>query len=479
MKQNIMKLFFCFFSLFVIVDFCGCDIIEERQSDVPDIQGKNGIETNKIILSDNEVLNENDYSNAFKQIPEGLNHAENYYIHWVIPYQAANICDENIVKVNAKLEEDGYDFGLKVIRIKETLDTDEYEEGIYKYADIAYTGMGLNGKNLAETMLNEGRLFDFTGLANNSPYFINMNTFVKEAITIKGKMYFFPNEISQDGNKQYILSSNEDTEMSSALKNDILKLEKYISEENKLFYGWTGLDFTRCFGYDYDTVRGIVAGLDGTIVNPFEDEKCLSWLKMIKGLYDKGLVQNINSDAVRYSCSTFLTFEKNDMDADIKELNSWQRRMCKRILSTTVIMNASEKKEKAYQLLELLRTNHDYGNLLVYGHIESQVVNEEPDAFNVKNVFGIDDGLLKGELGMNHFCNIKERNSFYQDNVEASVTLYMDLPFECTELRKIVEKYLGYNNSILFCDSFEEKMEELKREYTEKLNEIKSIMKDE
>ena len=251
MKQNIMKLFFCFF-LFVIVDFCGCDIIEERQSDVPDIQGKNGIETNKIILSDNEVLNENDYSNAFKQIPEGLNHAEDYYIHWVIPYQAANICDENIVKVNAKLEEDGYDFGLKVIRIKETLDTDEYEEGIYKYADIAYTGMGLNGKNLAETMLNEGRLFDFTGLANNSPYFINMNTFVKEAITIKGKMYYFPNEISQDGNKQYILSSNEDTEMSSALKNDILKLEKYISEENKLFYGWTGLDFTRCFGYDYD-----------------------------------------------------------------------------------------------------------------------------------------------------------------------------------------------------------------------------------
>ena len=45
--------------------------------------------------------------------------------------------------------------------------------------------------------------------------------------------------------------------------------------------------------------------------------------------------------------------------------------------------------------------------------------------------------------------------------------------------KKIVEKYLGYNNSILFCDSFEEKMEELKREYTEKLNEIKSIMKDE
>ena len=48
----------------------------------------------------------------------------------------------------------------------------------------------------------------------------------------------------------------------------------------------------------------------------------------------------------------------------------------------------------------------------------------------------------------------------------------MDLPFECTELKNIVEKYLGYNRNILFSDDFEEKLELFKKEYTEKLETI-------
>ena len=122
--------------------------------------------------------------------------------------------------------------------------------------------------------------------------------------------------------------------------------------------------------------------------------------------------------------------------------------------------------------------NHDYGNLLVYGHTVSQNPDEEPLASSLKWVYGIDDGLFKSEYGSNHFKTSDERNDFYNNNVEASVTLYMDLPFECSDLKRIVEKYLGYENSILFRDDYEEKMEMFKKEYTEKLNEIKKIMEE-
>lgn len=48
----------------------------------------------------------------------------------------------------------------------------------------------------------------------------------------------------------------------------------------------------------------------------------------------------------------------------------------------------------------------------------------------------------------------------------------MDLPFECTELKNIVEKYLGYSGNILFCDDHEERLEIFKEEYTKKLETV-------
>lgn len=146
--------------------------------------------------------------------------------------------------------------------------------------------------------------------------------------------------------------------------------------------------------------------------------------------------------------------------------------MCKRILSSTVILADSDKKEKAFKLLEILRTDHDYGNLLIYGHSESQNSEEEPPASNVKWLYGLDDGLFRAEEKSNHFMTVEERNDFYNKNVEASATLYMDLPFECTELKNIVEKYLGYSGNILFCDDYENKLELFKKEYTEKLKTV-------
>lgn len=406
------------------------------------------------------------------------NHPDSYYIHWAYPVPGAEINEEYVNRLNDRLEKDGYDFGVKFIKIKETFDTDAYEEGICANADIAYVGMQLNGKNLPETLVSEGKVFDISEMAENSPYFQNMNKVLKESVTINGHIYHFPNELAQDGRKQYMISSIDDPVTWEKVKDNIIELDKLVSENSRVYYGWTGFDFVRCFGYDFDTVRGIVASTDGTIINPLENEKFIEWMNTVNNWYKNDAVRNVGTAAEIAGSSILMTFGTDYVTEQKRPVCSWDFKTCKRILGTNVILARSDKKEKAFKLIELLRTDHDYGNILVYGHTESENPDEEPPARGIKWNLGIDDGMLRGEEGYNHFASAEERNAYYDNNVKASVTLYMDLPFECTELKLIVEKYLGYDNSILFRDDYEEKLQEFKKEYTEKFNEIMELMEN-
>lgn len=137
----------------------------------------------------------------------------------------------------------------------------------------------------------------------------------------------------------------------------------------------------------------------------------------------KGLATNINKESVKAGCAILLTYDSNAKDYNRREICSWQVKMCKRILSSTVILADSDKKEKAFKLLELLRMDHDYGNLIIYGHTDSPNPNEEPPASNVKWLYGLDDGLLRAEEKANHFICIFVRH--YMSNFGIScVILY-------------------------------------------------------
>jgi len=43
----------------------------------------------------------------------------------------------------------------------------------------------------------------------------------------------------------------------------------------------------------------------------------------------------------------------------------------------------------------------------------------------------------------------------------------------------LLPRYLGYDNSILFRDGYEEKLQDFKKEYTDKFNEIMELMENE
>ena len=154
----------------------------------------------------------------------------------------------------------------------------------------------------------------------------------------------------------------------------------------------------------------------------------------------------------------------------------------KRLVSSTAILSTSKKKDEAFRLMELFRSNPDYGNLLIYGYTNEGEGKKPVSAFNRKLVLGLDDGLLYGEdFGdgdiMNHFMSLEERNSFFEENVIASPAMYIDFPTECYELRKVINKYLKYMYSILFSDNFEEQLAALKKDYTEVYSKVKKLMK--
>lgn len=76
----------------------------------------------------------------------------------------------------------------------------------------------------------------------------------------------------------------------------------------------------------------------------------------------------------------------------------------------TDILATSDKKEKVFKLVEILRTGPDYGNLLIYGITDSETEKSVNSSYANKLIFGIDDGQLQFEDGLVHFDSFEERN---------------------------------------------------------------------
>lgn len=421
------------------------------------------------IIYNNDELNQNEaVEKKEKNIKE--THPDDYYIRWAVPEGKVKVKDEWVDALNRKLEEDGFDFGLEFVELKDSSGKNEYEDGILKCgADIVFTGFEWDGVNIAEAMIEQGVFADLTGLVDESSFFSYMAPVIRESITWEGKIYLLPTEMAQDGGEQLLVC---DVAPSNFNIEDINTLRGCISDDNKLFYGWKGFDYTRCFGLDYDPVRGVVLREDGTLVNPLEEESCIEWMTLINDMYKNGCVQYINREEVKLSCGIRLVFS-NDRSLDKGyKVGIWPLKMCKRFKCSTGILAGSDKKEKAFKLLELIRENHDYGNLLIYGHTEKREGTEEPFAYYTKLILGLDDGLLSAEEGMKHFMSSEERNAFYCQNVKPSVTLYMDIPIESTKLKVLVDEYLGYDNSILFSPDFEERLKVFKKEYSEAFEKV-------
>ena len=457
-KKAGLYVFFCFVLVFII----GCNRQAPESNDLKNTNVDNTISTK---ITDQPV--------SITGQQEDI-----CYVTWAVPGKLTRISDESVNKVNNKLKDDGYPFRLKIIRIESNYDTDYIGELDLCGADIVFTGIGVlnSSDSLTIDEIISGKYEDLTEYIENSCLNDLIPRKLLDASSYKGKMYLLPSEYVQDGADQILIyksNNNANAVTFDGIDSDVFMLKGVVSEKNKLFYGFTDFEFVRCFGYCYDSGNGLVISNEGQIINPFEDEKCLGWMQMVNTWYKEGMApdpRDGNPTVIKAKCSLQLTTSSNITKENGQVVKTWKRELCNRYGWSTAIRKDSNKKENAFKFLELIRTNHEYGNLLIYGKLSEDEGSIEDNYMN-KVVFGLDDGLLQLDDGLRHFASAQERLEYYEENVPVSPSIYMDIPKESSELSVIVKKYLT-NDSILFHDEFESEFETFKSEYTEAFDRI-------
>jgi hypothetical protein len=300
-----------------------------------------------------------------------------------------------------------------------------------------------------------------------------------DTIRHNGRIYVLPSEILQNGQCTALLLRKEKLSSEDVLKRingSHINFEDFISTDDKLLYSLSGFNFVFGLGFDYDSARGVVVDSNGSFVNPLMDEKCLSFMKMIRDGYVQGTVINANDERrsmqkVKEECSFVLTQAYNSKDDGFTPIAMWNSKTYKRFKSSTAINANSLKIDKAFSFLELIRTDHEYGNLLLYGTTDVRNKESLPISLYLSMTMGIDDGLPHRDDGMVHFSTSEERKEYFERNVVASPLLYKDLPEETIELYNIVKKYLGYD-SILFHENYDEELEKFRVEYAKAFDKI-------
>ena len=404
-----------------------------------------------------------------------LEHPDEYYVKWAVPSLLTKVDEETVEKINRKLEADGYDFGLKLMFIDDISEKKTNLDELYlSGADIVYTGFYFydedgNMINIAEDGLMKGKFACLDGYLDGSLLYASRPKLFWNRVMYHGSIYLFPSEWLQPGG-DCVLYNDE-----YALDGDLCSLSKCIEDGRTLYYGLRGFAFMGYYGYYYDELKGIVVDKDGNIVNPFGDEHCIEWLKTLRDIYKNGLlVTDASGRSKRASCDIQMPdAADNGMG---KYGCMWKYPMCRTYNLSTAILESSDNKDNAFRLIEALRIRPDYGNLLIYGIEDSEKESPKNSASSNKVVFGLDDGLLQVDDGNIHFKNCEERQKYYDENVAVSPTLYMDFPPECTELKAIVDKYLGIQDNFITYENFEDELEKFRKEYTEVLEKVRSAM---
>lgn len=451
----------------------GCDNSEEKGSgDFSKVHTASDITLN---IEKSEETTDNIADNTVDNAEDNsvvLYHPNDYYIKWAVPKYNINIKDDRIDLINRKLENDGFDFGLELVLLDDMEGEKTYFDKLFDCgADIAFswfaTDIDSDGNiiNNYEAAIPQGKFECLDGYLEGSELYSSRPGLFWDRVRYNGSIYLFPSEIIQPG-AEFAMYND-----AFPLDGDICELIRCVQEDKKILYGLTGFGFMNCYGFYYDELQGIVTDKDGNIINPFDEECCIRWLKTLRSIYENGLlVTNSSNPMQRDSCDIF--FPDISGKGTGKYGFEWKMPLCRTNRCSTAILATSDKKEKAFKLVEILRTRPDYGNLLIYGITDSETEKPVNSAYANKMTFGIDDGLLQFEDGLVHFASFEERNDYYNEHVSVSPTMYIDFPPETIELYGIVGRYLGIKDSIIEHDNFEEELEIFKIEYSEALKTV-------
>jgi hypothetical protein len=191
---------------------------------------------------------------------------------------------------------------------------------------------------------------------------------------------------------------------------------------------------------------GVLYDSNGDIVNPFTDEKCIKMSETFDSLYAGGYLTR--DDKKKKECEAHFGFTNriSSLDDEFAYFNGPWITISKYGLNLGVL-EKSNKKEAAFELLDIVLSDPAYGNILVWE-------NENPESgglidshIYMRERFNWNDLIYEPDGWPDYFASADERTEFYKN-----VLIYPRIDVsKCDEVKTLKDKAMSYS-SILYLD---------------------------
>lgn len=364
---------------------------------------------------------------------------EDYYVKWALP-DSISLSDETLDKINYLLES-RYDTGLKLIPLGDIPGEIDYQAELKSCdADIAFIGFDSADDTPCERLISDGFFAPLDDMLNGSELYSLIPEKLWESARYNGSIYTIPNETSQDIGVNIVFDLDKiSKEQAEGFDGDIEKLPDMLGENGTLYYGIDGFSFAEYCGCYYD--NGLVITQEGRAEGLLDNKECRKWLSIFNSLYISGKADdNENADWSIAVAKDILRIEK-------KNIYCYKTKavLGPRYSATTGILNSSDKKQRAFDLLEIVHKDKEIANLLVYGdgftEKDGCAYDSEGElmyGFIGKLIFGLDTGVLRGGDMLISFETADEKKAYYDENVLLSQSCGADLLDELSEVRGIM-----------------------------------------
>lgn len=376
-----------------------------------------------------------------KTTPMPQTHDDDFYIKWAIP-DSISISDQVNEKVNALLDRK-YGLGVRFVPISDIPGEIDYHSELIKAdADIAFTGFDSEDDKPSERLVNEGYFAPLDDLLKGSELYSLIPEELWETTKSNGSIYTIPSEAMQDIGVCVVFDLDKiPAEKAKAFNGDITQLDGLLSDNDMLYYGLSGFDYSSFYGDYYS--NGIITTPEGVAKSITGDTECMAWLKEMNSLFNKGKATDIECD-----WTVLITKDTVPISKENIYIYKTKAIVGQRFGASTGIISTSNKKQEAFKLIEAVHTDPEIADLLVYGNEFTEKDGYAYDAsgekiygFINKLVFGIDTNVLYGADMLMQFSSPDEKKAYYDENVIVSPLAGIDITTDCKEINTVMNKY--------------------------------------
>ena len=359
----------------------------------------------------------------------------------------AKVPKGNIQKTNQLLAKKGYDLAIKVKKLeadsnyeKQEIYHDALEKAVKEKAvDVAYVDVCYEtAQGEMAQYLQSGLFYPLNKWLHSTEGKAVYKLYDKEVwkgSSVSGKNYVFPNEIYYDV-PQAVIAFRKDHVSQKLVKSwdgswsDMLRIMDKIKlgKDDMMVAGYPQTDYfegwikKRKYMIDDDIVYDIQ---NQTVHQPFELEEFYKYPSFLHECYQKGYVTHgmdngiTTQDEVRHQeRGEYAIAWQVDRRINPSDHFLVRNPVCVRgILGEGTAVSAySDKKEKALELMKILRTDDEIANTLIWGEQDAKKLLDE-DGYvkdTVKRVsdrsaFGLNDGIFQQkEEGITPVKNMRE-----------------------------------------------------------------------